>query len=76
MLKAHLQAWVWQDEWYGLTMEVSEDKTRVSGAIKIISDTLRQEGATYGPQATSGPRRAIFSLRLAFLTEIRPASLK
>ena len=23
MLKAHLQAWVWQDEWFGLTMEVS-----------------------------------------------------
>jgi hypothetical protein len=22
MLKAHLQAWVWQDEWFGLTMEV------------------------------------------------------
>ena len=22
MLKAHLQAWVWQDEWHGLTMEV------------------------------------------------------
>ncbi len=24
MLKAHLQAWVWQDEWYGLNMEVGE----------------------------------------------------
>ncbi len=23
MLKAHLQAWIWQDEWHGLTMEVS-----------------------------------------------------
>lgn len=21
MLRAHRQAWVWQDEWYGLTMD-------------------------------------------------------
>ena len=26
MLKAHLQAWIWQDEWHGLTMEVGKGK--------------------------------------------------
>ena len=35
MLKAHLQAWVWQDEWHGLTMEVGQSSRWCVGVQRV-----------------------------------------
>ena len=35
MLKGHLQAWTWQDEWNGLTMEVCDKMNNIADIPKI-----------------------------------------
>lgn len=47
MLRAHRQAWAWQDEWVGLTMEdirQIERETQEALARKMASDQASQEG--------------------------------
>lgn len=35
MLRAHRQAWAWQDEWYGLTMDdIREIERQTQAALK------------------------------------------
>ncbi|XP_059092969.1 protein retinal degeneration B-like isoform X1 [Tigriopus californicus] len=41
MLKAHLQAWTWQDEWFGLTME--DIRTIEKETAELLKRTMRGE---------------------------------
>ncbi|KAK2887994.1 membrane-associated phosphatidylinositol transfer protein 2-like isoform X3 [Channa argus] len=49
MVRAHRQAWCWQDEWYGLTIEdirQLELETQVALAKKMAQYSLNEEGGT------------------------------
>uniref|UniRef100_A0A3Q3IBX0 DDHD domain-containing protein n=1 Tax=Monopterus albus TaxID=43700 RepID=A0A3Q3IBX0_MONAL len=49
MVRAHRQAWCWQDEWYGLTMEdirQLELETQLALAKKMAQYSLSEEGGT------------------------------
>lgn len=60
MVRAHRQAWCWQDEWYGLTMEdirQLELETQLALAKKMAQFSLNEEGGeTNG--ATASPDKA------------------
>ena len=43
MLRAHIQAWVWQDEWVGLTMEDIRNIERETQ--ELLKRTMAQDGA-------------------------------
>lgn len=47
MLRAHRQAWVWQDEWYGLTMDdirQIERETQEALKAKMGMDDISENG--------------------------------
>uniref|UniRef100_A0A8C4HEF9 Phosphatidylinositol transfer protein membrane associated 2 n=1 Tax=Dicentrarchus labrax TaxID=13489 RepID=A0A8C4HEF9_DICLA len=49
MVRAHRQAWCWQDEWYGLTIEdirLLELETQLALAKKMAQYSLSEEGGT------------------------------
>lgn len=49
MVRAHRQAWCWQDEWYGLTIEdirQLELETQLALAKKMAQYSLSEEGGT------------------------------
>lgn len=49
MVRAHRQAWCWQDEWYGLTIEdirQLELETQLALAKKMAHYSLNEEGGT------------------------------
>ena len=49
MVRAHRQAWCWQDEWYGLTIEdirQLELETQLALAKKMAHYSLSEEGET------------------------------
>ncbi|KAK5852249.1 hypothetical protein PBY51_023733 [Eleginops maclovinus] len=49
MVRAHRQAWCWQDEWYGLTIEdirLLELETQLALAKKMAQFSLTEEGGT------------------------------
>ncbi|XP_037609179.1 membrane-associated phosphatidylinositol transfer protein 2-like isoform X1 [Sebastes umbrosus] len=49
MVRAHRQAWCWQDEWYGLTIEdirTLELETQLALAKKMAQFSLSEEGGT------------------------------
>lgn len=49
MVRAHRQAWCWQDEWYGLTIEdirQLELETQLALAKKMAQYSLNEEGGT------------------------------
>ncbi|XP_061554479.1 membrane-associated phosphatidylinositol transfer protein 2-like isoform X1 [Phycodurus eques] len=49
MVRAHRQAWCWQDEWYGLTIEdirLLELETQLALAKKMAQYSLGEEGAS------------------------------
>uniref|UniRef100_A0A3Q3WA37 DDHD domain-containing protein n=1 Tax=Mola mola TaxID=94237 RepID=A0A3Q3WA37_MOLML len=49
MVRAHRQAWCWQDEWYGLTIEdirLLELETQLALAKKMAHYSLNEEGGT------------------------------
>lgn len=50
MLRAHRQAWVWQDEWYGLTMEdIRKIERETQEALKAkmgLEDGSDEEGSS------------------------------
>lgn len=49
MVRAHRQAWCWQDEWYGLTIEdirQLELETQLALAKKMAQYSLTEEGGT------------------------------
>ncbi|XP_051907777.1 LOW QUALITY PROTEIN: membrane-associated phosphatidylinositol transfer protein 2-like [Hippocampus zosterae] len=55
MVRAHRQAWCWQDEWYGLTMEdirQLELETQLALAEKMAQYSLGEEG---GPETNGRP---------------------
>ncbi|KAG7231919.1 hypothetical protein INR49_010096 [Caranx melampygus] len=55
MVRAHRQAWCWQDEWYGLTIEdirQLELETQLALAKKMAQYSLNEEGA---PRPTAPP---------------------
>lgn len=55
MVRAHRQAWCWQDEWYGLTMEdirQLELETQLALAKKMAQYSLSEEG---GPETNGRP---------------------
>uniref|UniRef100_A0A3Q2XDB6 Phosphatidylinositol transfer protein, membrane-associated 2 n=1 Tax=Hippocampus comes TaxID=109280 RepID=A0A3Q2XDB6_HIPCM len=55
MVRAHRQAWCWQDEWYGLTMEdirQLELETQLALAKKMAQYSLGEEG---GPETNGRP---------------------
>ncbi|XP_029024534.1 membrane-associated phosphatidylinositol transfer protein 2-like isoform X1 [Betta splendens] len=57
MVRAHRQAWCWQDEWYGLTMEdirQLELETQLALAKKMAQYSLSEEG---GAEASAGQDR-------------------
>lgn len=48
MVRAHRQAWCWQDEWYGLTMEDIRElelETQLALAKKMAQYSQSEEGA-------------------------------
>lgn len=54
MVRAHRQAWCWQDEWYGLTIEdirLLELETQLALARKMAQYSLTEEG---GAAETNG----------------------
>ncbi|XP_068609251.1 membrane-associated phosphatidylinositol transfer protein 2-like [Brachionichthys hirsutus] len=58
MVRAHRQAWCWQDEWYGLTIEdirLLELETQLALAKKMAQYSLNEEGGaeTNGSSAAS-----------------------
>ena len=56
MLRAHRQAWAWQDEWYGLTMEdirEIERKTQEALKEKMGNEELSEESAEEDPNGKS-----------------------
>ncbi|XP_066507092.1 membrane-associated phosphatidylinositol transfer protein 2 isoform X4 [Hoplias malabaricus] len=56
MVRAHRQAWCWQDEWYGLTMEdirQLELETQVALAKKMAQFSLNEEGGESNGAAPS-----------------------
>uniref|UniRef100_A0A3B1JPX8 Phosphatidylinositol transfer protein membrane associated 2 n=1 Tax=Astyanax mexicanus TaxID=7994 RepID=A0A3B1JPX8_ASTMX len=67
MVRAHRQAWCWQDEWYGLTMEdirQLELETQLALAKKMAQFSLNEEGgetngATASPDKTQDAKEAI-----------------
>lgn len=47
MLRAHRQAWTWQDEWHGLTMEdIREIERQTQLALKRKMGHAEEEGTT------------------------------
>lgn len=57
MLRAHRQAWAWQDEWFGLTMEdirEIERKTQEALKEKMGVEELSEESAEEDPNGLSG----------------------
>lgn len=49
MVRAHRQAWCWQDEWYGLTIEdirQLELETQLALAKKMAQYSLNEEGGS------------------------------
>ncbi|XP_072514183.1 membrane-associated phosphatidylinositol transfer protein 2-like isoform X3 [Salminus brasiliensis] len=67
MVRAHRQAWCWQDEWYGLTMEdirQLELETQLALAKKMAQFSCNEEGgesngATASPDKTQDAKEAI-----------------
>lgn len=56
MQTAHCQAWVWQDEWFGLTMDdIREIERQTQLALKQKMQALEQEAANGGMGVTSSP---------------------
>ncbi|XP_058644572.1 membrane-associated phosphatidylinositol transfer protein 2 isoform X3 [Onychostoma macrolepis] len=56
MVRAHRQAWCWQDEWYGLTMEdirQLELETQLALAQKMAQYSCNEEGGENNGAATS-----------------------
>lgn len=48
MLRAHRQAWAWQDEWHGLTMEdIREIERQTQLALKRKMGQIEDEIGTY-----------------------------
>lgn len=48
MLRAHRQAWAWQDEWHGLTMEdIREIERQTQLALKRKMGQVEDEIGTY-----------------------------
>lgn len=46
MVKAHRQAWAWQDEWYGLTMDdirEIERQTQIALQRKMAGNEIEEE---------------------------------
>lgn len=57
MLRAHRQAWAWQDEWHGLTMEDIrrlERETQEALAKKMCNEEEPQPSVHPSPSALSG----------------------
>uniref|UniRef100_A0A8B9L871 Phosphatidylinositol transfer protein membrane associated 2 n=1 Tax=Astyanax mexicanus TaxID=7994 RepID=A0A8B9L871_ASTMX len=67
MVRAHRQAWCWQDEWYGLTMEdirQLELETQLALAKKMAQFSLNEEGGetngeAIGAMETEGQARGL-----------------
>lgn len=62
MVRAHRQAWCWQDEWYGLTIEdirQLELETQLALAKKMAQYSHSEEGAgeTNGPSGGQDPEQ-------------------
>ncbi|XP_024113525.1 membrane-associated phosphatidylinositol transfer protein 2 isoform X1 [Oryzias melastigma] len=62
MVRAHRQAWCWQDEWYGLTIEdirLLELETQLALAKKMAQYSHSEEGGgeTNGPAAGQDPEQ-------------------
>ncbi|KAJ3606018.1 hypothetical protein NHX12_028061 [Muraenolepis orangiensis] len=58
MVRAHRQAWCWQDEWYGLTIEdirQLELETQLALARKMAQYSLTEEGSGGGGGTAEGP---------------------
>lgn len=56
MVRAHRQAWCWQDEWYGLTMEdirQLELETQLALAKKMAQFSCNEEGGESNGAAAS-----------------------
>lgn len=56
MVRAHRQAWCWQDEWYGLTMEdirQLELETQLALAKKMAQYSCNEEGGENNGTVTS-----------------------
>lgn len=56
MVRAHRQAWCWQDEWYGLTMEdirQLELETQLALAQKMAQYSCNEEGGENNGAVTS-----------------------
>ncbi|KAF3849246.1 hypothetical protein F7725_015743 [Dissostichus mawsoni] len=59
MVRAHRQAWCWQDEWYGLTIEdirLLELETQLALAKKMAQFSLTEEGGRRRPSARTRSR--------------------
>lgn len=57
MVRAHRQAWCWQDEWYGLSMEdirQLELETQLALAKKMAQYSLSEEGAAETNGSSAG----------------------
>lgn len=70
MVRAHRQAWCWQDEWYGLTMEdirQLELETQLALAMKMAQFSQAEEateanGAALSPDKNEEVKEAISSI--------------
>lgn len=70
MVRAHRQAWCWQDEWYGLTMEdirQLELETQLALAMKMAQFSQAEEateanGAAPSPNKNEEVKEAISSI--------------
>lgn len=70
MVRAHRQAWCWQDEWYGLTMEdirQLELETQLALAMKMAQFSQAEEateanGAAPSPDKNEEVKEAISSI--------------
>ncbi|XP_069038020.1 membrane-associated phosphatidylinositol transfer protein 2 isoform X13 [Lepisosteus oculatus] len=59
MVRAHRQAWCWQDEWYGLTIEdirQLEHETQLMLAQKMAQFSCSEEGEQNGAAASPGDK--------------------
>lgn len=56
MLRAHIQAWVWQDEWVGLTMEDIRNIERETQ--ELLKRTMAQDGQNNGALSESPSQEA------------------
>jgi len=54
MGKAHLQAWIWQDEWHGLTMDVSTQNMLQLDYVSICKTLLSRLAGHQGHRARDG----------------------